>query len=586
MKKARWFLVCCLIALLLYSLVTSVLAASCDVADCSNPEDCQKKIEECQAVISTYTPAHTTNQQQLAGLEKQLKNTESLIKSAENQLIQVEQDIFDREVELAYQREIFNSKVRHFYIRSRQLSPFLLFLAADNAAELTRELSYRTNAANEDKKAIIEISGDLKQLAEDKIKLEENKGWLSQTKQKLAGQTEFLRGEVEKVESYLGEVSATIGQLIAKQKALLTEKTGTFQTTVGEVPLADDPNARPDYDPGFRPAWAGFSFGAPHFKGMSQYGAFGRAKNGQSAEDILRAYYGGGIEIKKDYSTAINITVQGYGAVDIETYVKRIYEMPNSWGNEGGIEALKAQAVAARSYALAYTNNGAGSICATESCQVYKPANKGGKWEEAVNATSGWVLIANGKPLSSWYASTSGGYQESYVSNGYGTPGFWDTNCGSQSCWTEGAWEKIAGSPWFYKGWYKSRSGKSCGRSHPWLTSEEMADMVNAAVVYHHNENNDEIISHIWQEDNCYSSGADIWSKTKMREEAAKYGAGANSVNDFSVTYSTGGATSKIVFHTDKGSVEIEGLSFYKAFNRRAPGAIHLKSALFNIEKK
>ena len=37
----------------------------------------------------------------------------------------------------------------------------------------------------------------------------------------------------------------------------------------------------------------------------------------------------------------------------LEEYVKRIYEMPSSWGDQGGMEALKAQAVAARSYALA-----------------------------------------------------------------------------------------------------------------------------------------------------------------------------------------------------------------------------------------
>ncbi|HUS60266.1 MAG TPA: SpoIID/LytB domain-containing protein [Nevskiaceae bacterium] len=582
MKIPKWLLALLVIGMIFSS---SVLAV-CEVRDYSSPEEYQKAIEECQEEIDARMGAHSKNKQDLANLEAKLATTQKLIESAERQINNLDQEIFNREVELGYQKEILAARVRSYYKRSRRYSPFLLFLASANAADLLRELSYRQTATNEDKKVIVNIGQDLKKLTADKKDLEESRSWLTKTKNSVGQQAQSLKTEVEKVEGYFSEVSATIGQLIAKQKALLAEKTGTFQTSVGEVPLADDPNARPDYDPGFRPAFAAFSFGAPHFKGMSQYGAFGRAKNGQSAEDILRAYYGGGIEIKKDYSTSIMINVEGYGAVDIETYTHRIYEVPNSWGDQEGMAALKAQAVAARSYALARTNNGAGSICATEYCQVYKPTNKGGNWERAVNETRGWVLMANGQPFSAWYASTSGGYQESYTSNGYSTPGFWDTNCGNQSCWTEGAWEKIAGSPWFYKGWYKSRSGKSCGHSHPWLTSEEMADMVNAAAVYQNNKTNDEIISHIWQEDNCYPSGADVWSKTKMREEAAKYGAGASSVNDFSITYSTGGITSKVVFQTDKGSVEIEGLSFYKAFNRRAPGAIHLKSALFNIEKK
>jgi peptidoglycan hydrolase-like amidase len=129
---------------------------------------------------------------------------------------------------------------------------------------------------------------------------------------------------------------------------------------------------------------------------MSQYGALGRAKQGQNYEQILRAYYGSGIEIR-DHNPDAQITVQGYGTYSLEEYAKRIYEMPGSWGDEGGMEALKAQAVAARSYALAR----GGPICSTEACQVFKPGPKGGKWEEAV--------IRRGEKrkritISTWYA--------------------------------------------------------------------------------------------------------------------------------------------------------------------------------------
>ncbi|MBI2310674.1 hypothetical protein HYU90_02495 [Candidatus Collierbacteria bacterium] len=121
---------------------------------------------------------------------------------------------------------------------------------------------------------------------------------------------------------------------------------------------------------------------------MSQYGAFGRAKAGQSAEQILKAYYGDGVSIRRDYPTSTKIKVSGYGSFELEAYTKRIYEMPGSWADDGGMEALKAQAIAARSYALAYTDEGrGGSICTTEACQVFKNAEKGGKWNEAVDAT-------------------------------------------------------------------------------------------------------------------------------------------------------------------------------------------------------
>jgi len=583
MKKVVFLLIFLASFLLVWKVdFFSVLAAGCDASDCSNPDDCQKKIEECQKIIAAYTPAHTTNKKQLAALQKQLKNTEGLIKADEIQLKKLEKDIFDREVKLEYERKIFNSKVRRYYIRRSQLSPFLLLLASENAAQLTRELSYRTAAANEDKKIITNISRSLKKLEEDKVKLEKNKGWLDQSKKKLAQQTNFLKGEVEKVENYLGVVSNKIASLTAKQQSLLAEKTSTFQTSVGDVPLTGDSHARPDYDPGFRPAFAAFSFGAPHRKGMSQYGAWGRAKSGQSAEEILRAYYGN-VEIKKDYSTAININVRGYGSVNIETYVKRIYEMPSSW-TDNDSAALKAQAVAARSYALAYTKNGTGSICATESCQVYKPVNKGGAWDAAVDATRGWVMIANGQPLSAWYAASSGGYNYSYSVNGFTTPGGWDTKCGSQKCWTNDAFEKIAGSPWFYKGWYKSRSGATCGRSHPWLNQEEMADILNAILVYRSGQGADHILPVDYNR--CFGKSGDPWSMDKMRQEAEKYGGAINSINRVSVIYGSDGRTNKLVFGTNRGDFEVSGEEFKTVFNLRSPGRIALKSRLFNIEKK
>jgi peptidoglycan hydrolase-like amidase len=555
----------------------------CEFIDSNDINLLQQAQEDCQKDIDARMPAQNKNKEDLAKLEKNLETTKKLIQAIELQVNNLEKEILKQEIELEYQKEIFAARVRDYYKKSRGYSLFALFLTSSSANDLFRELSYRQSAAANDRRVILEVSQGLKELNDNKAKLEANSLKLNNAKNKLDQDTKNLASEVKKVEDYFSQVQSTIAALSAKQQALLAEKTGTFQTTVGEVPLADDPASRPDYNPGFSPAFAAFSFGAPHRKGMSQYGAFGRAKAGQSAEEILKAYYGGGIEIKKDYPS-VNINVQGYGSVDLETYAKRIYEMPGSWGDEGGMEALKAQAVAARSYALAYTNNGAGSICATESCQVYKPADKGGKWEEAVNATKGWVLVANGQPFSAWYASTAGGYIYSYTSNGYSTPGLWDTSCGSQSCWTAEAWEKKADSPWFYKGWYKNRSGASCGRSHPWLNQEEMADILNAIIVYRSGQG----VEHILPVDynSCISKGGEPWSLSQMKQEAENRGGAVTSVSGINTTYSSGGQTAKVNFSTNRGSFEVSGDEFYTVFNLRAPGRIALKSKLFNIEKK
>ncbi len=87
-------------------------------------------------------------------------------------------------------------------------------------------------------------------------------------------------------------------------------------------------------------------------------------------------------------------------------------EMPSSWP----VEALKAQAVAARCYALNALNKHADfgfDVCATTNCQVY-----GGTQAEteatnrAVEETAGIVALYNGKVVNTLFSSSNGGYAE------------------------------------------------------------------------------------------------------------------------------------------------------------------------------
>ncbi|OGE01998.1 hypothetical protein A2196_03860 [Candidatus Curtissbacteria bacterium RIFOXYA1_FULL_41_14] len=519
-------------------------------------EDIQKQIDDLQDQLELSKNATTP-------LESEVKSLEGQLEAISARLVAIQKDLAESEKDLDYQKQILAKTVRSFYIRSFIDIPLLTLFASGDASETLKLIAFQAQTSKQDRSVIKDISEKMSKLADDKKRLASAQAQINK-------QSQFLKGEIASAKSFQSELEGKIAALTARQQEILAEKSGTFQTSVGDVPLADDPNSRPDYNPGFSPAFAAFSFGAPHFKGMSQYGAFGRAKQGQNYEQILRAYYGGGVEIK-EHNPDAQINVEGYGTYSLEEYAKRIYEMPGSWGDEKGMEALKAQAVAARSYALAR----GGSICATESCQVFKPSPKGGNWEEAVNQTRGKVVYANGAPVSTLYASTSGGYQESYSSNGYSTPGFWDTPSG-RSGWTSQAYEKTAGSPWFYKGWYRSRSGDSCGRSHPWLTSEEMADILNGWKVLFEGGGDS---SKVTPQGSCW--GGNPYSISELQSIG-----GYTNVSGVSVSYSESGATANVTFQTNKGSVTINGNDFYKAFNLRAPGRIALKSGLFNIEKK
>jgi hypothetical protein len=294
---------------------------------------------------------------------------------------------------------------------------------------------------------------------------------------------------------------------------------------------------------------------------MSQYGARGRAQSGQTFKQILKAYYGKE-PVNKD--TGGTIGVVGIGNVDFENYyLMGIAEMPSSWNPE----ALKAQAVAARTYAYRYKIAGT-QICTTESCQVFKKSkadNPPDAWKKAVQDTRGQVL----EDVVTYYSSTSGGYS---------TTSGWDTTDGAGgSNFFDKSYEKIGDSPWAYKAWYRqgyTASGATCGQDDPWLNNEEFTDIVNAALVLR-NGSDDRVTS---TSTSCW--GGNPYSYAELRAKG-----GLNAVTSVSVIQGTG-VTNEVVIN---GSIHLIGAEFKQAFNLRAPGYLMIPQkgfAFFNIEKK
>lgn len=112
-----------------------------------------------------------------------------------------------------------------------------------------------------------------------------------------------------------------------------------------------------------------------------------------------------------------NLTV--VNVVALEDYVKGVipYEMSGSWP----VEALKAQAVAARTYAVrnldAHRSYGF-DVCNTTHCQVYYGTGNASHYptdrsDQAAEATWGEFLWYNGELASTNFASSNGGASES-----------------------------------------------------------------------------------------------------------------------------------------------------------------------------
>lgn len=561
-------------------LVTAPASRALDPVD-----ELQQQIDELEKLKKLSEEATAPLEAELDNLEQRIKNAEAGIKTAQANSAALAEDIENREEDLGVQYVILSRRIAEQYKQARQSSPLTVFLATRDAAKLTKSLVYRSSVKAQDDRMIKELADDIAQLEADRIKQEEDQVRLASLSKQLDGQAAFFRKEILGARAYQQELSGQIASLSQQQQDIINARSGTFTTSVGDVALADDFNASIAYKPQAPSnSFAAFSFGGyTHRNGMSQYGAKARADDGQSAEEILQAYYPG-TQLKKDYSVMGTITVDGVGSIPFEDqYLHGIYEMPASWNKE----ALKAQAVAARTYAVRYTGNGARSICTTEACQVFKNSRKGGDWEKAVNETRGWVLVdGSGNPVSTQYASTHGGYSN--------TSG-WDTTDGSGgSDWASKAWEQKAPSPWFYKAWYRSgysKSGANCGREHPWLSQEEFADVVNAWIVRKNPNGADTNRIQPVTINDCTigGSGGNPYSISELRDKANNSGGAVTSISSVSVSHNNSGLTSSVTLETNRGSITIPGSEFKDTFNLRAPGYLRVPQssfAFFNIEHK
>lgn len=566
-------LVFCLVVLPLLALL---LFWHPQVSSADELDDLNKQISDLTTALNQSVAATKPLESQLQTMQQQITGIKNQVANIETDMAVKKKNIDEGYKTLGQKEALLNKTIRDFYIKSYYNSPFNIFLSATSASDITQMLAYQKAKTNQDKSIITNLALTITDLEQRKEQLQNEQTRLVALKASLDTQSQKLDGVIQGAKAYQQQVSGQLAALTAKQQEIINARSGGFTATIGDSDLADDYNASIK---GFRdsaPAgsFAVFSFGAyTHRKGMSQYGAYGRAQAGQDYHAILKAYY------QKDTSTVDtsgSIQVAGSGSIDFETtYLYGIAEMPSSFPTE----ALKAQAVAARSYAYRYKQQGQ-QICADEGCQVYSPskaANPPDAWKAAVDATKGQIIDG----VTTFFSSTTGGWVD---------PLGWDTTDGNGgSSFADRAYEKLAGSPWFYKAWYTkgySPSSDKCGRSNPWISSAEMADLINAYFVLYGGGNGDETSRVTPITTSCW--GGNPYSQDDLRSVSGKYGGGISSVSGVSVIQGNG-STNSVIFQTDKGQKTLDGSKFKTAFNLRASGYMSIPQngfAFYNIEHK
>ena len=121
--------------------------------------------------------------------------------------------------------------------------------------------------------------------------------------------------------------------------------------------------------------------------------------------------YRGGFVLRASHGQTLVINV-----LNLEAYLRGV--VPAEMGPSAfpQLDALKAQAVAARTYAVAHLGdheNEGYDLCDTPACQVYRGvAVEHRLTDRAVRETAGIIAVYGGKPIDAMYTSTCGGHTE------------------------------------------------------------------------------------------------------------------------------------------------------------------------------
>ncbi len=495
-----------------------------------------------------------------ANVVKQINGIRARVTTISNEVVKKEKEVAEGEKNLVHQKKLLDERARSYYKNiNKGGSAFIGLLIGENFSDSLQNFFYQKVVVDEDRNAIVKIVLYIKNLEDTKQKLVEERKQLAAINIQLDKQTALLEGEIAGAKS-------KIAQLSSRQQALVAAKLSSLNIprSAGTSARGCSSDLTNGKNPGFSPHVGFFTYGAPHRNGLNQYGAKGRADAGQNSEQILSEYYPS-LSLKKDYDQNAQVNVDGHGNFNIEDYTKRIFEVPESWP----METLKAQAVAARTYALNSMQRN-GHICTTEACQVFHAEEKGGRWNEAVDATKGWVLMDGGNPGFTQYASTHGGYilnLGKFDGSGGNPGGFGELN--------ERAYDKE--SPWFYCNW----GSRSEFDGTAWLKPSEVADILNVIDLARRDSGTSD---KLYQPDKPHPDGKEVWSPDRVREELrSRGGSPIDSVSNLSVGVDFGsGKTTSI----SGGGISASGDEFKSWFNLRAPANIQIVGPLYNVETR
>lgn len=408
-----------------------------------------RTLDEIQAEISAQNQNLNAAQHNLNTAEANLRNLQSTLNSAQGELPRLQAEIAQIEAEVQYnnlqmtvlseskklkeleheereeQRDLAISKSYFDWRSSNDWDMTDMVYPGDELKKdlySARLIEYEQGNIEKLATDIVEIGSDIEKYNSDTAALNQKNAQLKQRKAQVEAEIARLRssvnqtsGAVAGLRSEVGVMRASLNQLTAEQRAIQeydawllgqSGNGGTLPLQSGQI-----------YFTG-----RGRDNAQGHGVGMSQYGARGAAMQGKTAEEILLFYYTGvqvsqypmSSEISVKYcpnNPALDAYQDGCNGgetpvierVAFNTYLAGLGEMPESWP----AEARRAQVIAARTYAVKYTNNGNPNnpICLTTYCQVSYFKTGDQSEMSVVQSSANLVITYNGAPIDALYSA-------------------------------------------------------------------------------------------------------------------------------------------------------------------------------------
>jgi len=408
-----------------------------------------KELEDAEKLLEDASAKKTSSTNELDKIKLEMKELEA--QEIVNELVQkqIEDNIYIKSLGKQEKEQKQNTEISSAYVSWKINPNFTTKLFVGSAENGVVKTSMYHQIITEDTIGeILALAKELDSLNDENDEYLKKLDEIEILTKSLVTRQAFLQTQIQKSEealkraenntdgirSKLGDVRQEIDQLTTEQNDILNKENDQTGGDGPDIPIPTPtptsilPTPTGGGDP--PPSGTSFYFNGTgrdryqgHGVGLSQFGAYGAANHGWSAKKIVEFYY---INTLVEVRTGHTVTPLGYSQMSADNYVAGLGEIPskacgtlqkiedwNAYADEQGWEAgdpkrnkyvidntstvwdcwpeeaIKAQVIAARSYAV--TSNQ--PICTTAACQVYAggQAKAWASWE-----TSNQYIVSKG----------------------------------------------------------------------------------------------------------------------------------------------------------------------------------------------